>query len=184
MRRLPRDEVPAGAYDIRFRLERSYRAYGWPFFAVGLLGFAIGMLTGHPWLFIAAGGAAAAGLWIYFKDPREYLIVQPRRRRLQIVRVFGKQTRVRGDYDLREFVRLETARYLLRPRGLRCMLLLFRADGSVEKVDDRVDDKELSGLCCQVAEAAGLEYDDRWRVDLEPPARVGDAAADKVELTV
>ncbi|NUQ01412.1 MAG: hypothetical protein HUU35_16335 [Armatimonadetes bacterium] len=159
---------------MRFRLEKSYRVWGLLFFLLGGAGFAVSVLSGHLLLLFLTGPACGAGLWLYFNDPREYLVVNPRRHRLQLVRSYGKKNRVRREYQLKEFVRLETARYLNRPKGLRCMILLWRADGSVEKVDDRLDDPELTDLCAEVAAAAGIEYVDKGRVDSAPSKRLGD----------
>lgn len=175
MRRLRRGagREPAGAYELRFRLEGSYRPWGILFATIGLAGFLIALATGELWLCIATGPACGGGLWLYVNDPREYLVVEPRRRRLKLLRVYGRKTKVRREYRLDEFVRLETVRYLNRPKGLRCMILLFGADGAVEKVDDRIDDDSLTEVCAEVAEAAGLAFVDKGRIDPEPRRRRG-----------
>ncbi len=160
-----KDVSPGGAYEVLFRLESSYRIHGWVLLVSGVIGFFLAIGFGDPWLFLFAGPAMGAGYWLLRNDPREYLVVQPRTRRLQVVRAYGKQRRVRREFNLREFRRLETAQYNLRPKGLRCMIVLFRADGSAEKVDDRIHDADLVRLCADVAEAAELEYVDKGRVD-------------------
>lgn len=168
--RRERAKEPAAAYEVRFRLEGSYRRHGYVFLAVGIVGFFAAILAGEPWLFLFTGPAMGAGLFLIFKDPREYLIVEPRRRHLKLVRVYGRRERVRRDFALRQFVRLETAQYDNRPKGVRCMILLFRADGTVEKVDDRIHEDVLPQLCADVAREAGLEFVDRGRIDREPEA--------------
>lgn len=159
-----------GVYELRYRLERSYRPWGWVFGGFGAVGFVVAIVFAEPWLLLCSGPALAAGLWLLLKDPREYLVVEPRTRRLKLVRCHGRQVRVRREYDLREFTRLETAQYLNRPRGLRTMLLLFRGDGSVEKVDDRLHEPTLVRLCGDAAQAAGLDFVDRGRVDQDVEA--------------
>lgn len=166
-----REAEPAGAFEVRFRLEGSFRRHGWGFFAFGLIGFFAALLSWEPWLFLFSGPAMGAGLFLIVRDPREYLIVEPRRRRLRLVRVYGRSERVRRDYDLRHFVRLETAQYDGRPKGKRCMIVLLGRDGRVEKVDDRIDEPILHEICADVAREAGLEYLDRGRIDLDPPPR-------------
>jgi hypothetical protein len=167
-----KDVSPAGAYELRFRLERSYRPFGWCFLASGIVGFFVAIVTFHPWVFLITGSAMGAGLWLIRHDIREDLVVLPRTHRLRLTRAFGRKVQVRREYNLREFVRLETASYLLRPKGLRCMILLFRADGGVEKVDDRLHEKLLIEQCRQAAEAAGLAFIDRGRIDAPAPARL------------
>lgn len=176
MRRLQRgaarakDRTPPGSYEIQFRLESSYRGWGIPFFLVGSIGFLLAIVSGHFLLFLLSGPAFGGGIWLYLNDPREYYLLQPRRYRLLVVRAYGKKRKIRGEYDVREFVRLETARYVDRKRGERCLVVLFRGNGSAEKIDDRPDKPELDEVCGQVAEAAGLEFVARGRVD-EPPRR-------------
>lgn len=176
---------PATAYEVRFRLEGSYRRHGYGFLAFGLVGFVLAVLAGEPWLFLFTGPAMFAGLFLIFRDPREYLVVEPRRRHLRLIRVYGRHERVRRDYPLRQFARLETAQYDARPKGLRCMILLFRANGTVEKVDDRLHDPLLPQVCADVARQAGLEFIDRGRIDVEPLAELdghrGETAVDRQE---
>lgn len=184
MKRLPRGRgrqaTPAGAYDVQFRIEGSYRLHGLVLFAIGAVLFVLCMIGGELLLLFLTGPATGAGLWLYLKDPREYLVVNPRRKRIQLTRVYGRRVKVRRDFDLGEFCRLETARYDNRAKGLRCMMLLFRPDGSVEKLDDRVDHASLTDLCREVAEAAGLEYVDRGRIDQDQPRQLDGDAADHV----
>ena len=170
-RRPPRapEAPPAGVYELRYRLERSYRLLGWPMLASGLIGFVVALLTFHPWVFLLSGPAMGAGWWLLRHDVREELVLAPRTRRLQLVRSYGRQTKVRRELDLRGFVRLETAQYDNRPKGLRCMILLFRADGSAEKLDDRLHEPLLVDTCRQLAQAAALDFRDVGRVDINPP---------------
>ncbi|MBI5830886.1 MAG: hypothetical protein HZB16_01070 [Armatimonadetes bacterium] len=160
-----KDATPAGAYELQYRLEGTYRIHGWVLLVSGIVGFFLAIGFGDPWLFLFAGPAMGAGVWLLRNDPREYLVVQPRVRRLQVVRVHGKHRKVRRWFNLREFERLETAQYILRPKGLRCMIVLFRPDGTAAKVDDRIHEAQLVRLCADVAAAAELEFVDKGRVD-------------------
>ncbi len=175
-----RQPTPAGAYEVQFRLEGSYRLHGLALFTIGAVLFVLCMLGGELLLLFLTGPATGAGLWLYLKDPREYLVVNPRRKRIQLTRVYGKRVKVRRDFSLGDFCRLETARYDNRAKGQRCMVLLFRPDGSVEKLDDRVDHEGLSEVCREVAEVAGLEYVDRGRIDDDPPRRLKADAVDEL----
>lgn len=166
------ETTPAGPYEVRYRLEDSYRKTGIWFLVFGIIGFLIALVTAEPWLWVASGPAAGAGIWVLRNDPREYLVLEPRRKRLRLVRTYGKKNKVRGEYNLREYNRLETAIYLNRPKGERCMIVLFRPDGSVEKVDDRVNDEELVQICRNLAAEAGLEFVDRGRIDEVVPPRM------------
>lgn len=159
-------EQPGSAYELLWRLERSYRPYGWLLVFSGLVGFGIVFTIGDPWLVLLAGAALAGGIWLLRNDPREYLALQPRTRRLQLLRSYGRRRKVRREYDLREFSRLETAQYDSGPKGRRCMILLWRDDGTVEKVDDRIHDAELVRLCGELAEEAELDYLDKGRIDV------------------
>lgn len=176
-RRVRREETPAGAYEVRFRLEGSYRWLGLIFVVVGLLGFFISLFAAEFMLLFCSGAAMGAGIWIYLQDPREYLVVLPRRDKLQLTRVYGKKIKVRGEWNLKSFVRLETAQYKAKGKGMRCMIILFRADGTAEKVDDRIHDDELLATCAEAAEAAKLEYVDRGRID--KPALATERLADE-----
>ena len=174
--RVGRQETPAGAYEVQFRLESSYRWLGLIFFAIGVIGFLIGIVTGHPLIFLLSGPAFGAGLWIWWNDPREYLVIDPRRFRLQMHRVYGKNRKVRADVDLHKMVRLEIARYLAKPKGKRAMILLVRQNGTLEKVDDRPDDPRLNEVCEEAAALAKLEFLDRGRIDIgDLPRETGEA---------
>ncbi|MCC7492480.1 MAG: hypothetical protein IT204_09050 [Fimbriimonadaceae bacterium] len=182
MRRRDRRAAPraeqTGAYEVRYRLEPSYRARGVIFFLVGLVGFFLTVISGELLLLLLTGAATGAGIWIYWQDPREYLVVQPRRFRLQLLRVYGKQTKVRQDLSTKEFSRLEVARYRHRRRGERMLLVLFDRHGGAVKLDDRGADEELVAIGREVAAAAGLEFLDRGRVDHDAsPPRVREVAA-------
>jgi hypothetical protein len=175
-----RDAEPAGAYEVRFRLERSYRWWGLVFVAFASAAFMFGVVASEVLMvLLAAVPAGVAGIWLLRNDPREFLVIEPRRKRLQVVRVYGRRTKVRGEYRLGEFCRLELARYLSRPKGLRCMILLCRRDGTIEKVDDRLDDERLLEIGREAAAAAGLDFLDRGRIDLAVPARA--ARMDEVD---
>lgn len=169
MRVRPGEGEPAGAYEVRYRLEGSYRRVGYGFIIAGVAGFLTAFFSGEPWLFVCSGPSAAAGLWIVLNDPREYFVVEPRRRRLRTVRVYGKRVRVRREVNLRDYVRLELARYRSRGKGMRCMVLLFGPEGQVEKLDDRIDDPILAEICAKIAADQGLDFVDRGRIDIDPP---------------
>lgn len=189
LRRGPRvghRETPAGAYEVQFRLEESYRWLGLIFTFVGAIGFFLAIVSGHLLLLFLTGPAFGAGVWIWWKDPREYLAVDPRRRRLQLLRVYGRTRKVRADADLRKVARLELAHYVVRPKGPRAMILLVMKNGTLEKLDDRPDDPGLVAICEELAAAAHLEFVDRGRIDLDPPAgtlrATGDEGAAEVLL--
>lgn len=175
--RVGRHETPAGAYEVQFRLEESYRWLGVVFTFVGIAGFFLAIVTGHLLLLFLTGPAFGAGVWIWWQDPREYLVVDPRRRRLQLQRVYGKKRKVLADADLGKAVRLELARYVARPKGQRAMILLVQRNGTLEKLNDRPDDRKLVDICREVAQAAKLEFVDRGRIDLEPPPRLDEGEA-------
>lgn len=168
----PRPKADGAAYELRFRLERSYRPLGYAFLLSGLVGFGVAIM-GALLLLLVAGPALGLGVWLLTKDIREYLIVEPRTRKLRLVMAYGRGLKERRSYNLREFVRLETAQYDARPKGVRCMLLLFRGDGSVEKIDDRIHEPSLVELCRQVAEAAQLDFVDKGRIDQPRAPRLG-----------
>ncbi len=169
--RVGRHETPAGAYEVQFRLEASYRWLGVIFAIVGFVGFLLAIVTGHLLLLFLTGPAFGAGVWIWWQDPREYLVIDPRRHRLQMLRVYGKKRKVRADADLGKAARLELARYVARPKGQRVMILLAQKNGLLEKIDDRPDDPQLVEICREAAALAKLEFVDRGRIDLDPPHR-------------
>lgn len=181
--RIGRHETPAGAYEVQFRLEESYRWLGVVFAVVGAIGFFLAIISGHLLLLFLTGPAFGAGVWIWWQDPREYLVVDPRRHRLQVQRVYGKKRKVRADADLGKATRMELARYVAKPKGKRAMILLVHKNGTIEKIDDRIDDPRLVDICREAAEAARLEFVDRGRIDVEPPRRMvaEDESAEQVD---
>ena len=160
---------PASTRFTRIELEHSYRALSLVFLVAGLgfnvLGLAVGeillMMAGIPGLIIAVG------LWRL--DPREFIAIDHVAGKIQNERHQKGTLKVRREFRLAHFVRLELARYRQRRIGKRCMLVLVHREGHLEKLDDRPDKKDMAEIAQRIAAAAGLLFEDKG--ELPDPVR-------------
>lgn len=145
----------------RIELERSYRPLAVVFLIAGLAFNGLGLAAAEPLLMLAGLPPLfiAVGLWRL--DPREFIAIDHLTGKIQNERHQGKGIKVRREFRLDHFERLELVRYYVRRRGKRCMLVLVHRDGHLEKLDDRPDKKEMSELAEQIARAADLPFVDK-----------------------
>jgi len=145
----------------RIELERSYRPLSVVFLMAGLAFNGLGLAAAEP-LWMMAGLPAliiAVGLWRL--DPREFIAIDHLAGKIRNERHQGRGIKVRREFRLSHFERLELVRYYVRRRGKRCMLVLVHRDGHLEKLDDRPDKKEMPQIAEQIARAAGLPFVDK-----------------------
>jgi hypothetical protein len=151
----------------RIELERSYRPLSVVFLLAGLGFNGLGLVVGEPLLMLAGipGLIIAIGLWRL--DPREFIAIDHLSGKIQNERHQGRGLKVRREFRLDHFERLELVRYRVRRRGKQCMLVLVHKDGHLEKLDDRPDKKDMADLAQQIALAAGLPFVDKGEMPRE-----------------
>jgi len=154
----PRQE---GGRLTRIELERSYRPLALIFCGAGLGGGILGLSVGEPVLMLAMMPALIVGLGLWRLDPREYVAIDHVGGWIRNERHQGRKIKIRREFRISQFQRLELVRYHVKRRGQRAMLVLVHRDGRLERFDDRPDKPQMNDIAERIAQAAGLPFVDK-----------------------